>query len=321
MEDDKAPMGRTLRKRKEKVAKHRKRGANEKEMEIFRKRVFRIPLEKPFGEAYFTQRLWMFYRETKETEEDVTRMFSEAREKMKNRTTLKKKSDHGKFAIPSTVEPSKEIFTFVDCSQRSSRGIDRDLESLLGNNRSNMQNANQRVCLALIDPHVHYNPIPVMKPQTSSRRIDDQGLIATCHFGAKYETKYSASIETHTATSIDSANQKLIDTHLEESINSSADDWENDYYNPTMAVHTAKTTGDTLHTEEYDEDYMEERAIEYHDLLSEEDVLLHHSYKNALSIDRGYKSSIDTHHHQTNRRRASTDAAYHTSIDTGVDHA
>ncbi|KAF2575736.1 hypothetical protein F2Q70_00004184 [Brassica cretica] len=70
-----------------------------------------------------------------------------------------------------------------------------------------------------------------------------------------------------------------------------------------MAVHTAKTTGDTLHTEEYDEDYMEERAIEYHDLRSEEDVLLHHSYKNALSIDRGYKSSIDTHHHQTNRRR------------------
>ncbi|KAF3560626.1 hypothetical protein DY000_02016009 [Brassica cretica] len=33
MEVDRVPMGRTLRKRKEKVAKHLKRGANEKEME------------------------------------------------------------------------------------------------------------------------------------------------------------------------------------------------------------------------------------------------------------------------------------------------
>ncbi|KAF2549660.1 hypothetical protein F2Q70_00020531 [Brassica cretica] len=68
MEVDKAPIGRTLRKRKEKVAKHLKRGANEKEMESFRKRVFRIPLEKPFEGAYFTHRLWMFFRETKKTE-------------------------------------------------------------------------------------------------------------------------------------------------------------------------------------------------------------------------------------------------------------
>ncbi|KAF2618215.1 hypothetical protein F2Q68_00039347 [Brassica cretica] len=57
MEVDRVPMGRTLRKRKEKVAKHLKRGANEKEMESFQKRVFRIPLEKPFEEAYFTHRL------------------------------------------------------------------------------------------------------------------------------------------------------------------------------------------------------------------------------------------------------------------------
>ncbi|KAF3528079.1 hypothetical protein DY000_02040964 [Brassica cretica] len=35
MEVHKAPMGRTLRKRKEKVAKHLKRGATEKELEIF----------------------------------------------------------------------------------------------------------------------------------------------------------------------------------------------------------------------------------------------------------------------------------------------
>ncbi|KAF3514700.1 hypothetical protein F2Q69_00006077 [Brassica cretica] len=78
MQVDKATMGRTLRKRKEKVAKHLKRGANEKEMESFLKRVLRIPLEKPFEEAYFTYRLLMFFRETKETEEDIRRMFHQS---------------------------------------------------------------------------------------------------------------------------------------------------------------------------------------------------------------------------------------------------
>ncbi|KAF3533531.1 hypothetical protein DY000_02040285 [Brassica cretica] len=66
MEEDRVPTGRTLRRRKEKVAKHLKRGANEKEKENFRKRVFRILLDKPFEEAYYTHRLWMFFRETRE---------------------------------------------------------------------------------------------------------------------------------------------------------------------------------------------------------------------------------------------------------------
>ncbi|KAF3488052.1 hypothetical protein F2Q69_00052447 [Brassica cretica] len=42
----------------------------------------------------------MFFRETKETEEDIRRMFHHVREKMKQRITLKKKTDPGKFAIP-----------------------------------------------------------------------------------------------------------------------------------------------------------------------------------------------------------------------------
>ena len=148
MEVDRVPMGRTLRRRKEKVAKHMKRGANEKEMKSFRKRVFRIPLENPFEEVYFTHKLLMFFRETRETKEDIRIIFSEAREKMKQGITLKKQSDPGKFAIPCMVkgiefphalcdtgasvsilprvmadhlglqvEPSKESFTFVDSLQ------------------------------------------------------------------------------------------------------------------------------------------------------------------------------------------------------------
>ena len=104
MEVDKVPMGRTLKKRNEKVTKYLKRGANKKEMDNFLKRVLRIPLEKPFEEAYFTHRLWMFFRETKETEKDIRRMFFEVREMMKNIITLKKKSDRGKFAIPCLVK-------------------------------------------------------------------------------------------------------------------------------------------------------------------------------------------------------------------------
>ncbi|KAF3499230.1 hypothetical protein F2Q69_00043170 [Brassica cretica] len=87
------------------------------------------------------------------------------------------------------VEPSKESFTFVDCFQRSSGGIVRDLEVQIGNalvpvdfhilyiklnwNSSlllgrvflstvgavcNMQT--NQLCLTLIDPHVYYDPIP-----------------------------------------------------------------------------------------------------------------------------------------------------------------
>ena len=63
----------------------------------------RIPLDKPFEEAYFTHRMWMFFRETKETEEDIRRMFHQVREKMRQRITLKKKSDPGKFVIPCLI--------------------------------------------------------------------------------------------------------------------------------------------------------------------------------------------------------------------------
>ncbi|KAF3516838.1 hypothetical protein DY000_02059598 [Brassica cretica] len=79
MQVDEATEGRVLRKRKEKIPKHLKREANEKEMD-----------------------------ETKETEEDIRRMFHYIRERMKLRITLKKKSDPGKFAIPYTLEDRLE---------------------------------------------------------------------------------------------------------------------------------------------------------------------------------------------------------------------
>ncbi|KAF3610546.1 hypothetical protein DY000_02048840 [Brassica cretica] len=137
---DKISERRTLRKRKEKVHKHLKLGVNEKEMDSFTKRVLQIPLDNPFKEAYFTHRLWMFFRETKETEQDIHRIFDQIREKMKRRITLKKKSssvsilpkvmsDH----LGLRIEPSHDSFTFVDHSTRNSGGIIRDLEVQIGN--------------------------------------------------------------------------------------------------------------------------------------------------------------------------------------------
>ncbi|KAF3509956.1 hypothetical protein F2Q69_00006572 [Brassica cretica] len=124
---------------------------------VLEKRVLRISLDKPFEEAYFTHMLWMFFRETNETEEDIRRMLHQVREKMRQRITLKKKSDPGKFVVPSLIggidypsalcdagslvsilpkvmadhlalkiEPSEDSFTFVDCSQRNSGGFIRN---------------------------------------------------------------------------------------------------------------------------------------------------------------------------------------------------
>ncbi|WZY99078.1 hypothetical protein YC2023_071407 [Brassica napus] len=104
VQEEQETEGRRLRKRKEKIPKNLKREANEKEMDGFTKRILRIPIEKAFDEAYFTHRLWMFFRETKVTEEDIRRMFHQVREKMKHMITLTKKSDPGKFAIPCVVK-------------------------------------------------------------------------------------------------------------------------------------------------------------------------------------------------------------------------
>ncbi|KAF3536139.1 hypothetical protein F2Q69_00022661 [Brassica cretica] len=97
----------------------------------------------------------------------------------------------------------------------------------------------------------------------------------------EYEKEYLASIETHTATSIDCAQQKSTDAVGEESVDIRQGEWENDYYIPTMATHT-------MHTEEYDKDYEEERAIEQRATLDEEDRLLQHSSwkQKSPSIDR-----------------------------------
>ncbi|XP_018443757.1 uncharacterized protein LOC108815753 [Raphanus sativus] len=164
MEIENESAKRTLRKRKEKVPKHLKREANPQELENFKKRVLKIPTDRPFEEVYFTHMLWMFFRETRVTDADIEKMFNQVRDELKNKVTLKKKSDPGEFIIPCRIksieftralcdtgasasiipkfiadhlglkiESTKEFFCFVDCSRKSSLGITKDLEVQIGN--------------------------------------------------------------------------------------------------------------------------------------------------------------------------------------------
>ncbi|KAF3508730.1 hypothetical protein F2Q69_00003498 [Brassica cretica] len=286
MEEDRVSTGRTLRRRNEKVAKHLKRGANEKEKKSFQKRVFRIPLHKPFEEAFYTHRLWKFFRVTREKEEDIRTMFCEAKEKMRMRITLKKKSDPGKFAIPCTVKGIE--FPHALCDTGASVSIlPRVMADHLGK-----------------------------KPQTIPRRINDAGIIVACHCGAQYESDYSKLIDTHPFTLIDASHPKSTHAEDEKFVNTCPNEWGNDYYNPTIDPYTRRN----LPTDEYDEDYEEERATEYRAIHDEEDKLLHHSSwkKNAPSIDMTCWPSIDIQLQQRCRKRASTDTAYYKSVDTDV---
>ncbi|KAF2580929.1 hypothetical protein F2Q68_00004577 [Brassica cretica] len=169
------------------------------------------------------------------------------------------------------VEPSKESFTFVDCSQRSPGGIVRNLEVQIGN-------ALVPVDFHVLDIKLNWNSSPLdgrafLSTVGAVCNMQTNQLYLTlidppCHCEAEYEAEYSASIETHTATSINSANQKLIDIPKEElidipkeeSIDSSPCDWENDYYNPIMAVHNATPE---IRTAMFDEEYRREGILVY----------------------------------------------------------
>ncbi|KAF3485233.1 hypothetical protein F2Q69_00052860 [Brassica cretica] len=152
-------------------------------------------------------------------------------------------------------------------------------------------------------------PTTTLSQSRSHRRINDPGIIADCHCGDEYETEYSESIETHTATSIDGSNQKSTDIPHDESVDSIPDECENDYYNPTIDAYIRQN----MHTDEYDEDYEEERAIDFtpgadklQDSFTDEELL---NIQKRDDIDQiqaeaswertRFSQSIDTRHQQS----------------------
>ncbi|KAG5375827.1 hypothetical protein IGI04_040423 [Brassica rapa subsp. trilocularis] len=252
-------------------------------MDGFTKRVLRIPIEKPFDEAYFTHRLWMFFRETKVTEEDIRRMFHQVREKMKQMITLTKKSDPVKFAIPCVVKGVEFPHSMCDTGASVINSVDYGKEL---------------------------------------------GFIGACHCGAEYEseyeTEYSESIDTPTFPSIDSNVSTVTDDRNNTSLDVmhpvdhfaspnhcyqhfafqppskrghddySIGSWADSGFHESFAVDTVITLPNEEHTEEFDEDYWKERAIE---MYFQDERLETHKFTNTFptSFDAVHSTSVDTH--------------------------
>ncbi|KAF2594419.1 hypothetical protein F2Q70_00043363 [Brassica cretica] len=137
-------------------------------------------------------------------------------------------------------------------------------------------------------------PKRTSKLQAISRRINDPGIIAACHYGEDYEINYSASIETHTATSIDNGHQKSINISHDESVDSRPDDWESDYYNPIMAVNDATTEiSDGL----YDEELLNMQKRDGTDQVQAE--VAWERTRTSHPIGRAIRPSIETLHQQS----------------------
>ncbi|KAF3516020.1 hypothetical protein DY000_02059897 [Brassica cretica] len=116
-------------------------------------------MDKPFEEAYFTHMLWMFFRETKEAEEDIRRMFHQ-----KALTTLVRYATHvlqstfylrnlGGFIsklevqivchcdleaeVESEIEASIDIQPEASIDEKSEATIDEELEAPIESDHAN----------------------------------------------------------------------------------------------------------------------------------------------------------------------------------------
>ena len=161
-----------------------------------------------------------------------------------------------------------------------------------------------KLCLTLIDPTVY--PVRFVKQPTGYMEIgDNHGFIAAfqCDHEADEESEISiddklvATIDNELETLIDSDHATEIDNFPKGSVNS----WENDYYQPSFAVHTStpsKRKMSAMEHDEYDEDSKEEASIEYRGLAMEEAGVLRRSHETGggTSTDRDIRISIDTHH-------------------------
>ncbi|KAF3558836.1 hypothetical protein F2Q69_00013760 [Brassica cretica] len=260
MEEDRVSTGRTLRRRKEKVARHLKRGLMKRKRKISKRES--------------SEFLYISHSKKLTTTTDCGCSSEKPERKKKTLGELQgiefphALCDTGASAriLPRVmadhlglkVESSQELFTFVDCSQKSSGGIVRDLEVQIGNalvpvdfhvldiklnwNSSlllgraflstvgavcNLQT--NQLCLTLIDPNAHYDPILVKKPHTIPRRINDPGIIAACHCGAE---------------STDIAFYKPIDTDLNHVRDGdySIGSWTDEHHHESFAVETTTHT-------------------------------------------------------------------------------
>ncbi|KAG5384390.1 hypothetical protein IGI04_035860 [Brassica rapa subsp. trilocularis] len=247
-----------------------------------------------------------------------------------------------------TIEPSTESFTFVVLSEKRSGGIIRDLEVQIGialvhvdfhvldielNWNSSLllgisflatvgavcdMNKN-KLCLTLIDPNIHYDPI-------------------------RPKRKYSESIDTPTFPSIDSNESTVTDDRNNTSLDVmhpvdhfaspnhcyqhftfqplskrghddySIGSWADSGFHESFAVDTVITSPNEEHTEEFYEDYWKERTIE---MSLQDERLETHKFTNTFptSFDAVHSTSVDTHPRPAKQPLTSIDTRKATSID------
>ncbi|KAG5378381.1 hypothetical protein IGI04_026223 [Brassica rapa subsp. trilocularis] len=257
VQEEQESEGRRLMKRKEKIPKNLKREANDKEIDSFTKRVLKI-----------THRLWIFFRETKVTEEDIRRMFHQVKGKMKHRITWTKKSDPGKFAIPCVV---KEYESEYDTEH--SESIDTPTFPSIDSSVSMVTDDHNNTSLDVMHPLNHF-----ASPNHCHQ-----------HFAFQPPTRRG---------------------HDDYSIGS----WGGSGFHESFAVDTVITSPNEEHTEEYDEDYWKERAIEMS--LQDERLEIHKFTKTfPTSFDAVHSASVDTHPRPAKQPFTSIDTNKGTSID------
>ncbi|KAG5384194.1 hypothetical protein IGI04_035664 [Brassica rapa subsp. trilocularis] len=175
--------------------------------------------------------------------------------------------------------------------------------------------------------------------------IDRQklGFIGACHCGAEYESEYSESIDTHTFPSIDSNESTVTDDRNKTSLDVdqpvdhftlpnhcyphfafqppskrgrddySIGSWADNGFHESFAVDTVITSPNEEHTEEYDDDYWKERAIE---MSLQDERFETHKFTNTFptSFDEVHSTSVDTHPRPAKQPLTSIDTHIGTSI-------
>ncbi|KAF2575811.1 hypothetical protein F2Q70_00002021 [Brassica cretica] len=174
------------------------------------------------------------------------------------------------------------------------------------------------------------------------------GFIGAFHCGpeyeSEYETEYSESIDTPTFSSINSNESTVTDDRNNTSLDIkqpvdhfappnhcyphfafqppskrgrddySIGSWAESGFHESFAVDTVITSPNEEHTEEYDEDYWKERAIE---MSLQDERLETHKFTNTFStsFDEVHSTSVDTHPRPAKQPLTSIDTHTGTSID------
>ncbi|KAF3594228.1 hypothetical protein DY000_02022464 [Brassica cretica] len=215
------------------------------------------------------------------------------------------------------------------------------------NNNANSSSIN-RLQGPCIDGKNLVELLPYTAAESLFKAITELGFIGACHCGAEYEseyeTGYSESIDTPTFPSIDSNESTVTDDRNNTSLDvdqpvdhfatpnhcyphfafqppskRGRDDfsivsWADSGFHESFAVDTVITSPNEEHTEEYDEDYLKERAIE---ISLQDERLETHKFTTTFptSLDEEHSTSVDTHPRPAKQPLTSINTHTGTSID------